>query len=369
MVPHGYTPDGRRSTTFQDSLEEITDAVELGRPGFGTMNSPTRQARAFCSHMLRLMPADVPQLLICVPIARCFDAGARYRLTAIEAFPMYFLDAFRAAFPSIALLVGNTVDPTEAWGYVSQMLGKQPESASTLALEGSVGPLLPHLDTASLRAAPAQERVAEMQKLVRQMNSDAGSGKMGVTPGDASIGAEAISTLDSAAWARILQQPAVKALLAVLEPLNVTPLVEHRVVRVLLSDPAAIGMQIVTGKCKPVQTTLRQMGSACNKAAVLLTFQRSLCVEDGILMLTWYEAISETAVQKLVLGKWSTGGGVSTTAADSIDWWGGFIQPLLLKKHGATFLSSLPPLATPADFFSDERRLRLGTPVLLLSLI
>ena len=49
---------------------------------------------------------------------------------------------------------------------------------------------------------------------------------------------------------RILQQPAVRALLAALEPLNVTPLVEHRVVRVLLSDPAAIGMQIVTGKCR-----------------------------------------------------------------------------------------------------------------------
>ena len=58
---------------------------------------------------------------------------------------------------------------------------------------------------------------------------------MAVMPGDAAIGTEAISTLDSAAWARILQQPAVRALLAALEPLNVTPLVEHRVVRVLLS--------------------------------------------------------------------------------------------------------------------------------------
>ena len=124
VVPHGYTPDGRRSPVFMDSLEEIVDAVELGRPGFGAMASAVRKARAFCSHMLRLMPADVPQLLICVPVARCFDAGARYRLTAVEAFPMYFLDAFRAAFPSIALLVGETIDPTEAWGYVSQMLGK-----------------------------------------------------------------------------------------------------------------------------------------------------------------------------------------------------------------------------------------------------
>ena len=363
VIPHGYIADGRRSPIFLDSLEEIVDAVELGRPGFGAMNSATRQARAFCSHILRLMPADVPQLLICVPAARCFDAGARYRLSAIEAFPMYFLDAFRAAFPNIALLVGETIDPTEAWGYVSQMLGKQPESSSTQALEGSVGQLLPHLDTASLRAAPAQERVAEMLKLVRQMHADTGSDKMVNSSGDVAIGSEAIASLDSVAWARILQQPQLKALLARLEPLNVTPLVEHRVARVLLSDPAAIGMQIVTGKCKPVQATLRQMGAACNKAAILLSFQRSLCVEEGILMLTWYEAISDSAVQKLVSGKWNTAGVLSSAAIDTLDWWGDFAQPLLLKKHGATFLSSLPPLATPADFFSDERRLRLGTPI------
>ena len=209
------------------------------------------------------MPADVPQLLICVPVTRCFDAGARYRLSAREAFPMYFLDAFRAAFPNIALLVGETIDPTEAWGYVSQMLGKQPESSSTQALEGSIGQLLPHLDTATLRAAPAQERVAEMQKLVRQMHADSGSDKLVTSSGDAASDTEAIATLDSAAWARILQQPQVKALLARLEPLNVTPLVEYRVARVLLSDPAAMGMQIVAGKCKPVQATLRQMGAAC----------------------------------------------------------------------------------------------------------
>ena len=81
VVPHGYTPEGRRSNIFLDSLEEIVDAVELGRPGFGAMTSVTRQATAFSSLILRLIPADVPQLLICVPIARCFDAGARYRLT------------------------------------------------------------------------------------------------------------------------------------------------------------------------------------------------------------------------------------------------------------------------------------------------
>ena len=87
-------------------------------------------------------------------------------------------------------------------------------------------------------------------------------------------------------------------------------------------------------------------------------------------MLTWYEAMSEVAVQKLVLGKWNTAGvtvqqSLAASAADSLDWWADFAQPILLKKHGSTFLSSLTPLVTPADFFSDERRLRLGTPVLL----
>ena len=101
-----------------------------------------------------------------------------------------------------------------------------------------------------------------MQKLVRQMHADGGSDKLVASSGDAAAGSEAIATLDSAAWARILQQPQVKALLARLEPLNVTPLVEHRVARVLLSDPAAMAMQIVAGKCKPVQATLRQNGGS-----------------------------------------------------------------------------------------------------------
>ena len=159
------------------------------------------------------------------------------------------------------------------------------------------------------------------------MHADGGSDKMVTPPGDAASGTEAIATLDSAAWARILQQSQVRALLARLEPLNVTPLVEHRVARVLLSDPAAIAVQIVSGKCKPVQATLRQMGAACNKAAVLLAFQRSLCVEDGILMLTWYDAIAESAVQKLVMGKWNTAGGLNTVATETLDWWGDFAQP------------------------------------------
>jgi hypothetical protein len=90
-------------------------------------------------------------------------------------------------------------------------------------------------------------------------------------------------------------------------------------------------MQIVAGKCKPVQATLRQMGAACTKAAILLTFQRSLCVEENILMLTWYEAISESAVHKLVSGKWNTTGVATTllttaSASDSLDWWGDFAE-------------------------------------------
>ena len=158
----------------------------------------------------------------------------------------------------------------------------------------------------------------------------------------------------------------MKALLARLEPLNVTPLVEHRVVRVLLSDPAAIGMQIVTGKCKPVQATLRQMGSGVqqsSRAADLPTVAVCRGGHPHAHMVRGHLGVGGAEAWYLASG---TRQEVSLAskhpqAADTIDWWGDLVQPLLLKKHGATFLSSLAPLATPADFFSDERRLRLGT--------
>jgi hypothetical protein len=113
------------------------------------------------------------------------------------------------------------------------------------------------------------------------------------TGDESTAGAEAIATLDSQAWARVLSQPLVQTMVTKLEPLNVSPMVEYRMIRILLEDAAALGMQIATGKCKVAHKMLRVMGAACSPAAALLAVQRtlSLCVEAGEIMLTWYEAL------------------------------------------------------------------------------
>ena len=77
------------------------------------------------------------------------------------------------------------------------------------ALDANVGQLLPHLNTATLRTANASVRVAEMETLVRTMLADDSTPKTPAPTGDESTaGAEAIATLDSQAWARVLSQAA-----------------------------------------------------------------------------------------------------------------------------------------------------------------
>ena len=74
---------------------------------------------------------------------------------------------------------------------------------------------------------------------------------------------------------------------------------------------------------------------------------------------------------ELLRGKWDITGGVSAVdgsslpRTDTLDLWNDFARPMLIKRHLITFLSALHPLAAPADIFTDERRLRLGTSVVL----
>ena len=159
--------------------------------------------------------------------------------------------------------MGTAVEASEALGLVNRMLGKPADSAAVQALDSNVGQLLPHLNTATLRTADDNVRVAEMEILVRTMLGDDSAPKAPAPTGDeATGGSEAMATLDSQSWARILTQPLVQAMVNRLEPLNVSPMVEYRVIRILLEDAAALGMQIATGKCKVAHKMLRVMGAA-----------------------------------------------------------------------------------------------------------
>ena len=143
----------------------------------------------------------------------------------------------------------------------------------------------------------------------------------------------------------------VRSLIARRSSLSNPPLIGHRVVRDLLKDESALGVQIVTGKHAASQTEndgLFQLALLCNTATILLTFQRALCVEEGLLLLDWFEAISGTSVRKLLLGKWSPTGTNDMQQQDvpfeaTMDWWEELLMPLLLQRHGCSCMPSLSP--------------------------
>ena len=253
-LPGGYTPAGKRSTLFGDPLEEISESVEIMRPGFKEMPPDGRKATLFCIHVLRHMPPELPQLLVHVDATTCLEAASRYRLSAIEAFPWYFRGAYRSAFPNLALLMGQTLDPSEAWGLVCQMVEMTPETAAVQALDANVGQMLPYLNTATLRNARAGTRVSEMQNLLRSMLTHNSARKISSTAArEDGAGRHDSPSLSMQEWAKVLSQPLVQVLISKLELLYVAPLEDDRVVRELLGDAAALGVQMVTGSCKPAQ--------------------------------------------------------------------------------------------------------------------
>ena len=87
------------------------------------------------------MPAGVPHLLMHVDTPRAAEVASRYRLSAVDSFPLYFQDSFRTAFSNLSLLMGPAVESSEALGLVSRMLGKPLDSAAVQALDANVGQL------------------------------------------------------------------------------------------------------------------------------------------------------------------------------------------------------------------------------------
>ena len=116
-----------------------------------------------------------------------------------------------------------------------------------------------------------------MQSLLRSMLTDDPSRNISSTTArEDEVGGDAGPYLSMQEWARVLSQPLVQVLIKKLELLYVMPLGEDKVVRELLGDATALGVQMAASSCKPAQTMPRQMGAACSAASTLLAFQRAL---------------------------------------------------------------------------------------------
>ena len=155
-------------------------------------------------------------------------------------------------------------------------------------------------------------------------------------------------------WARVFAQPVTKALILLLEVLNVVPLVEYRVARTALADASPIGVHIFANGTKVPSPLFRGLKAGFSETAALIAFQRRMCVNSANqLMLEWFSAFDAATVLKLLTGKWAT-----------MNLWEELVVRLYKFKKGPHALDAHGQI-TGGTMFSSEFALRVGAPTVV----
>ena len=156
------------------------------------------------------------------------------------------------------------------------------------SLDGRVKLLLSHLDTAQLRNATASDRATAMEALLKASSKSFSTVGSAISASTGSSGSQA-DDKDPVMWARVFAQPITKALILLLEALNVVPLVEYRVARAALADASPIGVHVFANGTKVPSPLFRGLKAGFSEAAALIAFQRRMCVNAANqLMLEWF---------------------------------------------------------------------------------
>ena len=356
ILPGWCSHVSRALATFQDASTEFDDMVGESRPGWAATND-RRRALAISSYIGQRLQSF--ELVLPVPPAFAFASVSLYRLSKPDAYPSFFEWGWRSAYDSLSDLFGPICDGPEALRLCGRLLSAAPSADPISSLNSRVRLLLPHLDTAVLRAASAEKRANAMDALLRSsISSGGGSSAQNLSASATGSGSD---EKDTVMWGRIFSQPQTKALFLLLDPLNVVPLVEYRVARVLLGDVSPIGVHVIAKGVKVPSTLFRSVKAGFSHAAALVALQRTLCVNaTNTLMLDWFSAFDLSSLVKLVTGKWSIG----PSSPTHFDVWGELVARLYVFQKGPHSLGQITN-PSPTAFFSSEFALRVGSPILV----
>ena len=283
VLPGWCSHVSRAQPAFQDAATELYDMVGESRGAGWPGAPPRRQALAVASHVSQRLQAI--ELILPVSAVRAFSAASLYRLSRVDAFPAFLAGAlpaggqysrvesspaffeggWKSAYPSLSLF-SAACDGSEALRLAGRLLSAAPSPDLTASLDARVRLLLSHLDTAVLRGASAGDRTTAMEALLKSGAAAAG----GSSAGDTSPAPCAEDT-DLVMWARVFAQPQSKALFLRLERLNVAPLIECRVARVLLLDPSPIGVHVIARGVNVPSLLFRSIQAGFSQAAALLS--------------------------------------------------------------------------------------------------
>ena len=350
LLPARYTPAGRQSDDFVDSVAELYAEAVAQQPDI-IQKRPARQA----SVVVGAMRARVPEarFIIYCPPARSFDEAQLYRFKPEDAVQIRFKDAWNLSYTSLSALLTESCSSSDAWALVSMMVENKPTYESLSALNSKVEGLLGILDSdpeLKVGVASIETRAKAMHKILQHKPSSHGGVEGGAMPTDPARDTALLTSRSS-----------TKELLDELHKDDVVPLIKHRIINTMLTLESMVGWQYLAGK-PPSLTHLKNFSSCKAESAIVQAFKRHMCVDaKGDKQTGWYSILDQDGkcplAMKMIKAEWASNGALAFNP------WIEVVGPLVRKFIGdhavAPALDALAK-ANPAAVFTNAFMLKYG---------
>ena len=356
MLQGKFTSATRSQGDFKSCAIELYQITKETHSNLSSL-SDERKAMSIASAIGSMAPDA--SLLVAVPVKKSLYAAMRYRRAADKALLQRFLQAWALAFPNLYELLTSRCSTREAWAYAARLLGQEPTFVALQALDARIPKLISAIEADATLASPNADvgaRVAEMERL---LGATAGARASSTATGPSDSRSSSEDTLN---LTKLLAEPKVKALMAELEPLHVTPLVPYRVIRTMLQSDTALGFKFMQGQ-KVDNTLFKAFGSCVAPGPIVDAFKRHMAVDsDSTVRTELYELFDADAGRctlplKLVAGTFASDKGLHFNP------WLEAAAPrfkVLMGGHTAHAEHDAAAAANPAVFFSNEYMLRHG---------
>lgn len=356
LLPGRYTSEGRRSDDFVDAASELFDVALARIPNLAAQPN-RRQAQAIAAFLTDVVPLS--ELLVAVPPHAAFFGVQLLRMPRNDAFHHRFLTAWPYPYPNLFAAFTNRCTSRDAFSYIARLVGHSPSDADVAAMNDRVGSILAALDTADLRGpdVPPIRRVGEIERILSS------SSRRRPTDADRATTTSSASEHTETEWAKVFALDPVRALVAAIEPLDVTPLVPYRAVRELLVQPNPLGVLFLSG-AKVNHPLFKRLTTCREPTNVSEAFRRRLCVDPaGRLRVEWFPLIAESLPTSLIKGTFATAESLS------FNLWADLASPLIKANKGEHFVLNQPDnpdaaaAADPSAFFTSDFMLRHGSAI------
>ena len=350
VLPDRYTPGGRASDDFVDAASELYAEALTQQPDLA-LKRPARQASTVVTAMSTRVP-DARFLVYCPP-ELAFEEVQIYRYKAEDTVQIRFKNSWSLSYAYLSMLLTPTCPASEAWSHAAMLLEDKPTYETLAALDSKIGGLLSMIDSdpdLKESTASTDERVMAMHKLLR----------VKVAADSKSDGLPADNMMDKAV---LLKREASQKLVEELHKHDTTPVVEHRVIYVMLTFESMMGWQYLAGK-PPALAFLKKFVSCQDEGAVVLAFKRYICVDaKDVKQQSWYPDLDVdnnrcTLPMKMLKGTFAKDGQLNFNP------WKDLVGPMVKKYMGTHAVrQELDSLAQqhPPAFFTNAFMLKYGS--------